>query len=666
MTSQFAGLFLLFTLLIVWFVFYSVLTSAGQATKSLWMRMLNRLPIGSQRVAKSYQRRGKGKVFRSEIIVPLLIAVAPFQFRIAFSATAFVEPTQWNRTDVYATYYEWETFTMLPGATFPNTAAGLHEPDVGSHGPEGQVATLEELTGTGIITSTNNIYSFSAATEFDVVVPSHGLGSDYFTTVILQTSVQGSGLDPQSIRILGPGDEPVIPSASKTLFSGEVETSVGTVAIEESWIQWNLPAEFGEQSEIRLQFAASAPSMSLTNVSIDTITDVSPVIEPVPGMQVELAADFNGDGSTDLVDFNILKSNFGSGDMPHSSGDANQDLLVDLADFNILKAEFGQTAISVPEPSANVLLLAGILVVIAFTGPRNRRTPPYRRVSGGFSLVELLVVIAVVGILIALLLPAVQSARESARRVRCGNNLRQIGVAMHLHDDAHNALPPGKMKSDNGELLNSGFVASLPYLEQSNLHNQYDFKTGPFDAPNRDLLAVRVSIFTCPAMQLGRDVPRADCDEFAAPSSYALSTGSESTRDIHNGAIVGYGPEYLKVSLASISQADGTSNTFMVGELDYGLTNWIDFCVEGISKGGTTQWAIAYPGHAWASTLGVFNSSELINGFAEWETFRSDHPGGCFFLMADGSVHFVEESVEPAILDASATRDGGERTGDLL
>ena len=127
----------------------------------------------------------------------------------------------------------------------------------------------------------------------------------------------------------------------------------------------------------------------------------------------------------------------------------------------------------------------------------------------------------------------------------------------------------------------------------------------------------------------------------------------------------GFGPEYNAVSVGSISAADGTSNTLMIGELDYGLANWIDDCLEGYSKGGTTQWAMAYPGHAWGSTLGKFNAVEMLGSFAEWETFRSDHPGGAYFALVDGSVRFVNESIDEIVLDAAATRDGGEIVADL-
>jgi prepilin-type N-terminal cleavage/methylation domain-containing protein len=276
--------------------------------------------------------------------------------------------------------------------------------------------------------------------------------------------------------------------------------------------------------------------------------------------------------------------------------------------------------------------------------------------SHGFTLVELMVVIAIIGILISLLLPAIQAARSAARRAHCSNNLKQIGLAMHGHHDVHRALPPAiSPRGDDS----SAFVAILPYLEQENLLRQYNPEKSPLDEENLQVVNTPLSTYVCPAMTVGRPVPNSDCDDMGAPSSYALSTGSLATRyGPHNGAIVGIGSGC--VTLSSVANADGTSHTLLAGELDYGLANWPDYCEKGVTKGGTTQWAFAYPGVSWASTVGIFNSDRLVNGFAEWETFRSDHPGGAFFVLVDGSVHFVEEGIEPEILDALATREEGE------
>ncbi len=599
---------------------------------------------------------------------PMLLAVvalAAIPARQGYTETMFVAPQMWERGVTQgSTFHAWDAFTVNEGFNFPS-ADGPHAPDAGSFGTSGQ-AFLEETTGRGIVTSTSNIYSPFAATQFDLNLPSANLGEDYFTTIILQTATQGSTVLPESVVLQDPSGvevDGITPEFHSILRDEIVETAIGETLVQENWFQWVLP---GSHDEYVLNFGASASSMSLTDVTVDTYTSLDRFVEPAPGSTAPLPGDFDGNGLVDLADFTLLKDSFGGTDNAFFPGSSNGDGLVDLQDFTLLKDNFGSAA-AVPEPATLplVTVACGILACgIVFRRHGRRNDPPVgpRAVSRqGFTLVELLVVIAIIGILVALLLPAVQSAREAARKTQCMNNLKQIALGMHMHQDTHQTLPPGKVESEGGRVLNSGFVLTLPYLELNAIYQNYDLSVGPSEGSNLELTSLPLPLFTCPSMQLGRPVPYAPCGEVAAPSSYALSTGSGSSREPHDGAIVGFGPEYLTVSVDSISQADGTSHTFLVGELDYGLTNWIDNCVEGQSKGGTTQWAIAYPGHAWGSTWGVFNSNRLISSFAEWETFRSDHPGGAYFAFVDGSIRFVNDSVDAALLDAMATRDGSER-----
>ncbi len=274
----------------------------------------------------------------------------------------------------------------------------------------------------------------------------------------------------------------------------------------------------------------------------------------------------------------------------------------------------------------------------------------------GFTLVELLVVIAIIGILVSLLLPAVQAARSAARRTQCKNNLKQVGIALHNYHDTHRSLP---MATHWRGKFYSAFTAILPHMEKTTLRNGYDAKRSAFDPTNADVIRERVPTYICPSMVLPREVPSPICGETAAPSSYAVNTGTlNAWGPIHNGAIIGHD----KGSTAFRDIRDGTSNTLMVGELDYGLKNY-NFgrgpCA-GQVRGGVTAWGIGYPGYSMATTVGIYNSDRLITGFNEFQTFRSDHLDGSLFTLTDASVHFLADVIDASVLDALATRAGEE------
>ena len=179
-------------------------------------------------------------------------------------------------------------------------------------------------------------------------------------------------------------------------------------------------------------------------------------------------------------------------------------------------------------------------------------------------------------------------------------------------------------------------------------------------------------------MVLRREVPLKPCESTAA-SSYALSTGSNLPwYGPMNGAFVYAEPQEppppgkLKLStefttVPQISSQDGAAKTLLIGEFNYGLSNYT-FANHPKAEcrkiktpaWGTASWAVGYPGYSWGSTVGIFNSNRLINGNNEWVTYRSDHGGGAQFAMVDGSVHFLADTIDAALLNSLATRHGRE------
>ena len=309
------------------------------------------------------------------------------------------------------------------------------------------------------------------------------------------------------------------------------------------------------------------------------------------------------------------------------------------------------------------------------------------RRPGGFTLVELLVVIAIVGILIALLLPAVQSAREAARRLSCVNHLKQIGLAMHLHDDALKRLPFAAPvgvegpEEDRATIFNNGsaFVQILPYLDGSTLHERYDFTLGPGFNQQADPGALQPQQVVCegvncPISQLvlaSYICPSAVFPGGAPPlggGSYVVSVGRTYTPPgfylqanavplltaAHNGAII---TELtgLETSLDLIGSQDGVSSTFLVGETNHTLFG---------SAGSGPRWASAYFADTHGATEGVFNADEpnaqVNSGNNERMSFRSDHVHGVNMVFVDGSVRFFVTQTDRQVLHAHATRSGNE------
>jgi len=290
---------------------------------------------------------------------------------------------------------------------------------------------------------------------------------------------------------------------------------------------------------------------------------------------------------------------------------------------------------------------------------------PIKPKQTGFTLVELLVVIAIIGILIGMLLPAVQQVRESARRASCQNKIRQVGLAAHSYESSRGHLPPPKLGVGEFNFLGSTFVILLPFVDQQGRYDQYDIDA-PIDDPNNaELTSDTLDIYLCPSMQRNSNAST-QFGEGSYIINYA-TTFRPSTAEV-DGAfeqIPENGQDKYQFGFEAF--ADGTSNTFFFGEIDNSIVT--DFSND---FGGFYSWASGYWGNSQSHLEGTFNLKEPVpaptnplglGGSAQtlpFRTFRSDHPTGVNFCFVDGSTRFVSDSVSPEVLHAAATRDGGE------
>lgn len=276
----------------------------------------------------------------------------------------------------------------------------------------------------------------------------------------------------------------------------------------------------------------------------------------------------------------------------------------------------------------------------------------------GFTLVELLVVIAIIGILVGLLLPAVQQVREAARRVSCVNNLRQIGLAATNYTATRRTLPPPKIGSGDFNTLGSTMILLLPYIEQGNRFARYNLDEPIDSATNSELTRDSVDLFLCPSMQTGT----AATSPLAAfgPGSYMISYSTDY-KGTANGAFAEPPPEGKRYRLGMQAIKDGTTNTFFFGETDDSVT-WLDSGGASVNNFGGFTWAQGYWFNARGHVQGSFNlqGEHLESDFKQHRTFRSDHSAGVNFCMVDGSTHFIADNIDGQLLRDLVTRAGGE------
>jgi prepilin-type N-terminal cleavage/methylation domain-containing protein/prepilin-type processing-associated H-X9-DG protein len=289
-----------------------------------------------------------------------------------------------------------------------------------------------------------------------------------------------------------------------------------------------------------------------------------------------------------------------------------------------------------------------------------------------FTLIELLVAIAILGTLIGLLLPAVQKVRESASRLSCQNNLKQIGLALHNYHDANRGFSPGYRASvphsDGAADTTPGWGWAsflLPYIEQDNVYHQLNFNQ---PVPNSPASQTMVKVYLCPSdLRPQRAFPVPDgfgntlCS--AAPTSYAACCGSDASGTTDP---TGDGVFYRNSQIRMTDITDGTSNTILVGEKAWSNANgtWAGAISGGVIMRGRYNPCQPVVAGAWfpAATL-VLSHAHLNNartdpdGSAGMDDFSSRHPDGSNFVFADGSVHFLR-SVSSDNPDGSYTPDG--------
>ena len=342
-----------------------------------------------------------------------------------------------------------------------------------------------------------------------------------------------------------------------------------------------------------------------------------------------------------------------------------------------------------------------------------------RRARSGFTLVELLVVIAIIGVLVALLLPAIQAAREAARRIQCSNNLKNIGLAcLNFHDTKkvfpqsipHWALDNWAADCTNGANIvtpitdpalptdynGKGWIVDiLPQIEQPASHDRIvanynglfaaraNAGRGMGNMAIRDIVGTQLPILSCPSDESARpsdgdqwywniqpgtivattsykgcigdsllSVEATRCSTHVDPPATSTSGSPDVHNTISNNGIIQRTSIIKPINLKMVT--DGSSNTFLVGE----NVVFVDYHSAALFSDG--DWATcSIPLNFLPASLSPedFKDNDISK---KVRGFKSLHPGGAQFVMADGSVHFVQEGIDTFTYRALSTRDGGE------
>ncbi len=335
----------------------------------------------------------------------------------------------------------------------------------------------------------------------------------------------------------------------------------------------------------------------------------------------------------------------------------------------------------------------------------------------GFTLVELLVVIAIIGVMVGLLLPAVQSAREAARRMQCSGHLKQLGLALHNYESTHKRLPSGYQSFDRYDLIEtldgedfdpvtwdasggySWVVATLPFIEQQPLYDQFSLSSPLWIPAHAAARETKLPILLCPSASGGDDA-FAVVDEGGSPlskrgnpvrlgrSHYVVNHGQEEAwgaRSGPGGPVAGNvgqladGPFYRNSKTHFSDITDGLSNTVFLGEHTSRLS---DKSWAGVVPGAFVHPKVHSPENGAESAAGLLfahsgpSSGEvdvLGNPIIHPPNFptlhvcqmQSEHPGGANVVLGDGSTRFISEFVNRQTFSAVSSISGGEPVGEF-
>ena len=306
-----------------------------------------------------------------------------------------------------------------------------------------------------------------------------------------------------------------------------------------------------------------------------------------------------------------------------------------------------------------------------------------RRNRRGFTLVELLVVIGIIGILVGMIFPAVQAVRESARRTECKNNLRQIGVAIHNHESSKNEIPAARP----ADRFLTWYIVLMPYIESNNAFERFDLSL-PYAVQDSDAVQYNEPLYFCPSRRTPQQLsnfeangehvgavadyagnagshksfPDDSWSQFELPSDGVFSSGYASDNPVYGGQLEhGWRSRYKFNSVI-----DGLTHTIFVGEKALNSRHlnepdgWADGCVYNGDQPGTFLriGGIGFP---------IDGSGTIPEpGPGAYPVWGSVHGGICNFVFGDGSVHSLSNSIDQETLGGLCSRNGSEYVGDAL